>query len=72
MFEYLLNYPVENKIIIELLNDKQIIKNNMENFKEYKVKDDNFVFKPDSSKNTFKATFTLNNFLIRGHYIVTY
>ena len=50
MFKYLLNYLVENKVTLELLNDKQIIKNIMTNIKEYKIKDDSFVFEPGCGK----------------------
>jgi hypothetical protein len=71
MFKYLLNYLVENKVTLELLNDKQIIKNIMTNIKEYKIKDDSFVFEPGSGKNTFKATFTLNNFLLKYNNIIS-
>ena len=71
MFKYLLNYLVENKVTLELLNDKQIIDNIMTNIKEYKIKDDSFVFEPGSGKNTFKATFTLNNFLLQYNNIIS-
>jgi hypothetical protein len=71
MFKYLLNYLVENKVTLELLNDKQIIENIMTNIKEYKIKDDSFVFEPGSGKNTFKATFTLNNFLLQYNNIIS-
>ena len=63
--EYLLNYLGENEANLELLSDKEIIKNIMENDKEDEIEDDSSVLKPVSRKDALKATITLHNFLLQ-------
>ena len=53
----------ENKVILELLSNKKIIKNNIENNKENEVKDNSSLLEFISHKDALKATIITYNFL---------
>lgn len=59
----LLNNLRKNEEILELLSNKKIIENNIENNKENEVKNNSFVLEFISHKDTLKATITTHNFL---------
>jgi len=58
-----LNRLRENKVILELLSNKKIIKNNIENNKENEVKDNSSLLEFISHKDALKATIITYNFL---------
>jgi hypothetical protein len=61
--ECFLNYLKKNEVILELLSNKKIIENNIENDKENIVKDNSSVLEFISHKDTLKATIITYNFL---------
>jgi hypothetical protein len=61
--ECFLNRLRENKVILELLSNKKIIKNNIENNKENEVKDNSSLLEFISNKDALKATIITYNFL---------
>ena len=54
--ECFLNYLKKNEVILELLSNKKIIENNIENDKENIVKDNSSVLEFISYKDALKAT----------------
>jgi len=54
--ECFLNYLKKNEVILELLSNKKIIENNIENDKENIVKDNSFVLEFISHKDALKST----------------
>jgi hypothetical protein len=54
--ECFLNYLKKNEVILELLSNKKIIENNIENDKENIVKDNSSVLEFISHKDALKAT----------------
>lgn len=53
--ECFLNYLKKNEVILELLSNKKIIENNIENDKENIVKDNSFVLEFISHKDALKS-----------------
>ena len=41
--KYILSFPGENKVTVELFSEKKIIKNIMKNNEEHEIEDDSFV-----------------------------
>ena len=64
--EHLLNYPNENDVVMESPTDEEIIESVMNTNEETDPEpDDNNVIPSVSSKESFQAINTLNNYLLQ-------